>query len=214
MRKAMSSKVQEIVLVKSRRRCCLCFGLDHDVRIVQGQIAHVDRDASNSDPGNLAFLCLSHHEAYDSRTSQSKGITEMELRRYREELYAVMERAFIRPVVVGGRSVRITGDLSGRYAWTRENDQAELQVTVEGRLAKVSGMALHGATWPMGPNIGDLDFEAPIDQGRIQYREPDAGGGYSLDLVFVDRTIKATESNAFGRFGAGVSFAGTFALIE
>jgi len=46
----------------------------------------LDRDPSNSDPENLAFLCLEHHDQYDSRPSQSKGFTPEEVKRYRTAL--------------------------------------------------------------------------------------------------------------------------------
>jgi hypothetical protein len=75
------------VLIASRRRCALCFGLFDDLDQKRGQIAHVDRDASNANFDNLAFLCLPHHDEYDSRTSQSKRFTPAELTRYRERLY-------------------------------------------------------------------------------------------------------------------------------
>jgi hypothetical protein len=59
----------------------------------QGQIAHIDHDPSNGAEDNLAFLCLPHHDQYDSKTSQSKGITGGEVRKYRQELYeALSER--------------------------------------------------------------------------------------------------------------------------
>lgn len=75
------------VLLRSRRRCCLCFGLDGNFEQKQGQVAHLDQNRNNNSPGNLAFLCLVHHDAYDSRTSQSKGFTIEEARAYREALY-------------------------------------------------------------------------------------------------------------------------------
>jgi len=59
-----------------------------DFEVKTGQIAHVDHDPSNSRVGNLVFLCLEHHEAYDSRTSQSKGVTQEEVRLYRNILHA------------------------------------------------------------------------------------------------------------------------------
>ncbi len=78
------------VLKRSGRRCCICVGLLGDTRIRRGQIAHLDRDASNNNLTNLAFLCLEHHDQYDSRTSQSKGFTEAELRSYRDQLYETL----------------------------------------------------------------------------------------------------------------------------
>jgi len=74
------------VLVQSRRRCCVCFGLNRDDSVKKGQIAHLDGDKTNNRIGNLAFLCFDHHDEYDSQTSQSKGLVRTELERYRDEL--------------------------------------------------------------------------------------------------------------------------------
>jgi len=79
--------VETAILLASRRRCAICFGLLGDQVVKAGQIAHVDRDASNSVLDNLAWLCLAHHDEYDTRRSQSKGFTPDELRRYRDELH-------------------------------------------------------------------------------------------------------------------------------
>lgn len=79
--------VETTVLSQSRRRCCVCFYL-HDINEVKkGQIAHLNKDRSDGDIGNLVYLCLDHHDEYDSRTSQAKGLTEDEVRLYREQLY-------------------------------------------------------------------------------------------------------------------------------
>src|SRR5208337_2043636 len=78
---------QKEVFLLSRRRCCICFGLDGDLGVKQGQIAHLDHDNTNYDLDNLAFLCLPHHDQYDSTTSQSKGLREGEVKGFRKELY-------------------------------------------------------------------------------------------------------------------------------
>ena len=87
-RKPISPEVVADVISESRRRCCICFALQQDNTEKKGQIAHLDRDASNNSPENLAFLCLDHHDQYDSRTSQGKGLTIEEVKRYRTELLA------------------------------------------------------------------------------------------------------------------------------
>ncbi|MEX2181328.1 MAG: hypothetical protein WD771_04755 [Gemmatimonadaceae bacterium] len=89
----------------SRRRCALCFGLNGQSRPRQGQIAHVDRDASNNALHNLAWLCLDHHDEYDTRRSQSKGFTPDELSRYREELYSFLnlQRRALEPTSTSAR---------------------------------------------------------------------------------------------------------------
>ncbi|KEQ17537.1 hypothetical protein [Endozoicomonas numazuensis] len=80
------------LLIKSRRRCALCFGLENDFREKKGQIAHIDKNRSNSDINNLVFLCLDHHDRYDSSTSQSKGIKKKELIKYRDDLYSYIKK--------------------------------------------------------------------------------------------------------------------------
>ena len=90
-RKPISDTVETAVLTKSQRRCCLCFGLDKDAEPKRhGQIAHVDRTPSNNNEENLAYLCLPHHDAYDTHSGQSKNYTEGELRTYRDRLYAYL----------------------------------------------------------------------------------------------------------------------------
>jgi hypothetical protein len=82
----VTTTTETLVLMRSARRCALCFGFHGDLRLKKGQIAHVDRNPSNADEKNLAYLCLEHHDEYDSKTSQVKGITEAELRGYNERL--------------------------------------------------------------------------------------------------------------------------------
>jgi hypothetical protein len=86
LRKKVPDTVQAEVLAQCRRRCCLCYGLNRDLKTKKGQIAHLDGDRNNNRIENLVFLCLEHHDEYDSRTSQSKGFLQPEIERFREEL--------------------------------------------------------------------------------------------------------------------------------
>jgi len=90
-RKRISGITEADILLQSRRRCCVCFGLHRDENLKKGQIAHLDGDRGNDNPDNLAFLCFEHHDEFDSKTSQSKGLTVEEVRKYREELYSHYE---------------------------------------------------------------------------------------------------------------------------
>lgn len=92
VRPHLPESVETLVLTRSRRRCCICFGLEGDFSQKRGQIAHLDRDPANNAFENLAFLCLDHHDEYDSRTSQSKGLREKEAKVHREALYAGVAR--------------------------------------------------------------------------------------------------------------------------
>jgi len=91
-RKKLSPKLKVRILTLSKRRCALCFGLYADLDVKRGQIAHLDRHRTNNDEDNLAYLCLPHHDEYDTKPSQSKRFTPDELRRYRGQLYALMKK--------------------------------------------------------------------------------------------------------------------------
>lgn len=75
------------VLFASRRRCCLCFYIDGVDGAQNGQLAHLNRNPVDPSFDNLVWLCLKHHDAYDTRHSQTKGYTTLEIRRYRDRLY-------------------------------------------------------------------------------------------------------------------------------
>jgi hypothetical protein len=92
MRRLKPSAQTELdVIIRSRRRCAICFGLRQSSSVRRGQIAHLDHDPSNSDVSNLVYLCLEHHDEYDGKTSVSKGLKESEVKAYREELYSFMD---------------------------------------------------------------------------------------------------------------------------
>jgi hypothetical protein len=89
-RTKISTDVELNVLVKSRRRCALCYAFQNSVDQVKGQIAHINHNRSDNRECNLAFLCIPHHDEYDSKTSQSKNITQAELVHWKSKLEEVM----------------------------------------------------------------------------------------------------------------------------
>ena len=96
MRAPISSKIQADLLIRSRRRCCLCVYLLGDKRVKKLQISHIDRNHANNSLENLAALCMDHHDEYDTKRSQSKGITMQELRNYKKTLFADIENGVLR----------------------------------------------------------------------------------------------------------------------
>jgi hypothetical protein len=86
-RAPISKEAETQLLTMSQRKCCLCYYVTGNKGHRKGQIAHLNRDRSNSEFNNLVYLCLEHHDEFDSRTSQSKGFTPEELRRHRDRLY-------------------------------------------------------------------------------------------------------------------------------
>ena len=93
-RKTIPEEIQSNVLLKSRRRCCLCFWLKGEDEVKKGQLAHLDGNNENSNEENLVFLCLEHHDEYDSTPRLSKGLRQREVKKWRDELYKEMEYRF------------------------------------------------------------------------------------------------------------------------
>ena len=93
-RKRLPIRIETRVLTDSRRRCCLCYHLNGDLSVKKGQIAHIDHQRNNNIESNLAFLCFFHHDEYDSKKSQSKGITVAELRHAKKVLYEALQQQF------------------------------------------------------------------------------------------------------------------------
>lgn len=90
-RKNFSKAVKIEVATKCRRKCALCFALQGDTDIKKGQIAHIDRDSANASKENAAFLCVTHHDEYDSISRQTIRITPDELKEYQQSLYKYLE---------------------------------------------------------------------------------------------------------------------------
>ncbi len=91
-RKSIPPSTELSVLQRSRRRCALCWGFEHDLAVKRVQIAHVDHDASNTDENNLVALCQTHHDDYDTIPRQTRRLTPAELLRYRDELYDLLDK--------------------------------------------------------------------------------------------------------------------------
>jgi len=201
------------VLLRCRRRCAICFGLSRDTTIKRGQIAHLDQDSSNSTLDNLVFLCLECHDQYDGRTSQSKGLTASETKRFREELHEAIATEWNAPISFGGGEPPAY-PLAGHYVREGINEEAELDVTElpDGRV-RVEGFALWGTTRPLGPNIGDVTFEAPVSSGSTSFEQSSAYGHYRLELSFGSSGLVAKE---FGKrpFGMNVSFGGEYSRVS
>lgn len=87
----IDKKVETEILTSSKRRCCLCVGIDGNYSPRPGQIAHLDHNNSNNKVDNLAWFCLEHHTMYDSKTSQHKNYTLDEVKYYRNTLYKYLE---------------------------------------------------------------------------------------------------------------------------
>lgn len=212
VRKAVPQETQVELLAACRRRCAICFGLNRDTGIKPGQIAHLDRDAANPSFDNLVFLCLEHHDQFDSKTSQSKGLTSDEVRRFRQELATAIEHAWRQPITFGSVEVPAPDGVSGRWMHGDDSDSAEIEVErMSDNRVRVHGFALHSKTKDIGPNFGELDFEGDlIDQAVTFVDESRPGQCYILCLRFLGDRVIADEQGAFGYFGAGAHLGGEY----
>ncbi len=68
----------------------MCFGLNRILEVVDGQIAHLDRNPSNFHIDNLAYLCLECHKNYDLQSNRVLGYTPGEITHYRDRLYQAL----------------------------------------------------------------------------------------------------------------------------
>ena len=113
-RKPVPAKNETAVLIKSARRCPLCFHLNSDLTEKVGQIAHLDGDRTNGAEDNLAWMCMPHHSLYDSTTSQHKNYTLVEVKTLRARLYEA---------IASGE--REAGQVSGIPAKSNNQDTGE-----------------------------------------------------------------------------------------
>lgn len=206
--------VIDAVLLKARRRCCICFGLQRDTSLKSGQIAHLDRDSANNREDNLAFLCLDHHDEYDSRTSQRKGLTSGEVKAFREELSLALDVGLLQQVHFGSLGLPEGDPIAGQYIrMGTGNDSAQVEFTplpdgIEGTPRYfVSGLALWGTDRKYGPNIGDCGFVVEMDHhGRGTHYGP---SGHAITVRF-DQDILFLIEEGQGSYGANVTFDGTY----
>ena len=91
-RKKIPEDIQEALLVRCQRVCCLCHWLNRSLTPdLQGQIAHVNHNHEDNRLENLAYLCLRHHDTYDSTPRQTKKLKAQELIECRERLYEALK---------------------------------------------------------------------------------------------------------------------------
>ncbi|MBP2232629.1 hypothetical protein J2847_005960 [Azospirillum agricola] len=217
-RKAIPARTQSEVLVKSRRRCCICYGLNRDTSLKAGQIAHLDQKNSNSSLENLCYLCLEHHDEYDSTTRQRKNLTIDEVKYFRKELYEHVGKAFSVPVHFGNVTLPPEDPYAGQFIRIGTDvDSAEITVTPvpDGPDGcpryHISGFALWGTHREYGPNMGDMSILGEMNnKGTIEHHEYNGSETYSILLKFDGDDILVEEENWLGRYGMNVNFIGSY----
>lgn len=213
-RKKIPAYIQDEILIKSMRRCCICFGLNRNTSIQSGQIAHLDKNNSNNIPENLAFLCLEHHDEYDSSTSQRKGFTVGEVKHYRDDLYKHTSEVKNIEVAFGQITIPPKDPYAGSYIANSSFIAASAEVTltpipsdIEGNPAYlITGISLYGTDRKYGPNIGTIRFIGDVIDNKISYTE----NNYNISIELSKEQIIIIENSSIGYHGMGVSFSGKY----
>jgi|GEM_PF-5710443 len=179
--------MQTKVLTMSKRRCCLCFGLNHSEGIKKGQIAHLDGNSANTSFENLAFLCFEHHDELDSRTSQSKNFTLSEVKFYRNSLYEKLHSGMSPAKKIASSSNSCTPKIKAYWNGSELNNNLEvifdLRTSLPGGARQEIGLDfnIQDSHSRLGKNI---PFGFIIDPFITEI--PDWGGGYPDLTVLPD----------------------------
>jgi hypothetical protein len=148
-RPAIPAATEAELLLKSGRRCAICFGLEGNDAVKPGQIAHLDHDRANNKLDNLCFLCQPHHDQYDSKTSQTKGLTEHEVRSYRDQLYAALP-ALLAAAKKKAGDVSFAGDVSAGSGRHGPGGDARIEGGAGRRGASGGNVAIGGGKYKAG----------------------------------------------------------------
>lgn len=153
------------VLVASRRRCCVCFGLSNDTAEKKGQVAHIDRDASNRARDNLVFLCFDHHDQYDSHTSQSKGLTIKEVREYRAQLDRFVAQSLPLSDIDVARTLLAGLDRPAfRTPFRQESSLPQFRAAISETISAINtGKTPSGSLLPSKADVQDPAVRAALD---------------------------------------------------
>lgn len=89
MRKTIPGSVRTKILLANRHACCVCHNIDV-------QIHHIDGDPSNNEEGNLAVLCVRHHDKATPPASLTAKLKPSEIRAYKRSWESLCSNDSIR----------------------------------------------------------------------------------------------------------------------
>lgn len=146
----------------------------------EGQLAHIDRNRANNAEDNLVFLCLVHHNQYDTKPSQSKAWLPAEL----AEIKIRYQQAIAEDRHISHGSAAVTAG--------RETDRKALNDLVQAM-----------------SNSGTMDFLRDVDFGgwSFHWRELHALDEYvqfprGAEREFIDRDLEALRQKFVAEYAA------------
>ena len=200
-RKRIPEEVEKKVLLDGARRCPLCFHLNGDLTAKHGQIAHLDQNPSNASEDNLAFMCLSHHSEYDSKTRQHKNFKPAEVKVMRSSLY--------KAIASGMHHQSLSGGGKGGNA------------IVKGSGIAIGGPGGRGCPHGSGGDGGSAEVNGDglaaggeggsVDGNGVWY--PPARSGYEIAMEAQGQPIDP-RLRRFGRGGMSEGYAARYKIVE
>ncbi len=85
IRISIPEKLKQEIISKSNNRCCIC-------QIPFIQFHHIDGDASNNNPDNIAPLCPNCHSQAHSKSQLTNNITHERVKVLRDKWYEYCEK--------------------------------------------------------------------------------------------------------------------------
>ena len=108
------------------------------------------------------------------------------------------------------------GDIAGKYIWETDDDRAELEVKLlpEGKI-HIHVVSLRGTKQAGGPDTGgELDFTAPMENGRVKFTEKTGGCMYyRFELAFTEKGLSVKEDGFSGKIGMHAKFEGEYGKL-
>jgi hypothetical protein len=161
-------EIQHRIFDRSRRRCALCIHFNNDWQQKEGQLAHLDRNRANCAEDNLAYLCLPHHDNYDTKRRQTKNLTIREAKTARDCLYTFIE---------GGGDLATAGQQSNQSGGIHErrvDTLTKLVPDLSKAVGYLQGMSRLGRVDEVSPeeyssacSVAVTSAHATLDKGQL-----------------------------------------------
>lgn len=208
------------VLILSRRRCAICYGISREYDQKSGQIAHLDKDNTNSAIDNLCFLCFHHHDEYDSKSSQRKNFTIHEVKKFREELYRKNDSVFSESGYLGHKEQKLDsssfeGDFSRINNGKNDAEISLMRISTKNGVSRymLMGIAFARINNQYGPNVGNLVIMLDhSDDATLWAHEtiPNKETPHKVVVRMYSDGFDLIEENFAGIYGMGVTFNGRY----
>ena len=161
----------------------MCFHFHGDLDIKNGQIAHINKRNNDNSLDNLVYLCFDHHDNYDSRRSQSKGITSLELIHAKNSLQGNLSRN------KKTESIKITISVEGDFHKLTSNEREQV-------LSKIlSSAQINSAPEILNIESGSIKFTIEIDANEAlqllsSFNNNQLSGNKIIDMAIAEKTRK------------------------